>query len=194
MRKIIRRMRSLYEDTINYVSFKVNNVFYKEKPKINGILFLKAKKGNLVIGEGVKFNSRASANPIGGDTRTSIVVAENAKLTIGNNVGISNSAFVCKTEINIGNNVFIGGSCKIWDTDFHPIKLQKRLINDENEIKSKKIVIKDGVWIGGSCIILKGVIIGENSVIAAGSVLSKSVPPNEIWGGNPAKFIKKVDI
>lgn len=53
-------------------------------------------------------------------------------------------------------------------------------------------MICDNVFIGAKCIILKGVTIGENSVIGAGSVVTKNVPANQIWAGNPAKFIKNV--
>ena len=59
--------------------------------------------------------------------------------------------------------------------------------------KAKPVIIKDGAFIGTDCIILKGVTIGEKSVIGAGSVVTKSVPDGEIWAGNPAKFIRKVD-
>lgn len=59
--------------------------------------------------------------------------------------------------------------------------------------KTKPVIIKDGAFIGTDCIILKGVTIGEKSVIGAGSVVTKSVPDGEIWAGNPAKFIRKVD-
>ena len=52
------------------------------------------------------------------------------------------------------------------------------------------MVIEDDVFVGTSCLILKGVTIGARSVIAAGSVVTHNVPPDEIWGGNPAKFIK----
>jgi acetyltransferase-like isoleucine patch superfamily enzyme len=59
-------------------------------------------------------------------------------------------------------------------------------------IPTKPVTIEDGAFIGGDVIILKGVVIGENSVIGAGSVVAKSVPPGEIWAGNPAKFIRKL--
>ena len=54
------------------------------------------------------------------------------------------------------------------------------------------VVIKDNAFIGAKVIVLKGVTIGENSIIGAGSVVTRSVPDNEIWAGNPAKFIRKV--
>lgn len=55
------------------------------------------------------------------------------------------------------------------------------------------VVIKDGAFIGAHCIILKGVTIGENSIVGAGSVVTKSIPDGEIWAGNPVKFIRRVD-
>ena len=55
------------------------------------------------------------------------------------------------------------------------------------------VVIKDGAFIGAHCIILKGVSIGEKSVVGAGSVVTKSIPDGEIWAGNPAKFIRRIE-
>lgn len=64
-------------------------------------------------------------------------------------------------------------------------------INWDN-IKSEPITLEDNVLIGFNSIILKGVVIEENSVVAAGSVVTKSIPKNSIYGGNPAKFIRKI--
>ena len=77
---------------------------------------------------------------------------------------------------------------KIWDTDFHAIEYNDRCKNVN--IKSAPIFIKEGAFIGACSIILKGVTIGKHSVIGAGSVVTKNIPDNEIWGGNPARFIK----
>jgi len=60
-------------------------------------------------------------------------------------------------------------------------------------VKSAPIVIEDGAFVGGSSLIMKGVTIGRHSIVAAGSVVTKDIPPNEIWGGNPAKFIRKLE-
>lgn len=59
-------------------------------------------------------------------------------------------------------------------------------------IKSKPILIKEGAFIGAHAIVLKGVTIGKYSVIGAGSVITKDIPDNEVWAGNPARFIKKL--
>lgn len=147
--------------------------------------------GTFTIGHKFRGNSGQVYNPIGGDSELRLICWKGAKLTIGNNVGISNSTIVCSTEITIEDNVMIGGSCKIYDTDFHSVDMEKR-ISHSQEINTKSVLLKRGAFIGAHSIVLKGVTIGENSVIGAGSVVAKSVPDNEIWAGNPASFVKKV--
>jgi len=85
--------------------------------------------------------------------------------------------------------VLIGGGCKLWDGDFHGILPSKRQSED---FERGTIIIRKNAWIGGSCTILKNVEIGENAVIATGSVVASNVPANEIWGGIPARFIKQI--
>lgn len=160
---------------------------------INGLLFV-LNKGQMMIGNNAKINSSKYKNIIGGDTRSSIVVKRGASLIIGENLKMSNSAIFCTHRITIGNNVMIGGSCRIWDTDFHPVDPAMRFSAPNENYKSAPINIGDNVFIGGFSIILKGVTIGDNAVIGAGSVVSRSIPANEIWGGNPARFIKKLEI
>ena len=140
-------------------------------------------------------NSGMLYNPIGRNQRCLLSVGSNAKLIIGDNVGISSSAIICQKNIEIGNNVRIGGNTIIYDTDFHSLNYKERTALPEktNNIRRKPIYIGDNVFIGGHSIILKGVTIGKNSIIAASSVVSKDIPENEIWGGNPAVFLKKIN-
>lgn len=149
--------------------------------------------GVIRIGDFFRANSAKHANPIGGDTVLRLIVRKGADLIVGNNVGISNSTIVCWNKIEIGKYVYIGGGCKIWDTDFHSLDPIERRHNGDKQVRTSPIKIGDYAFIGGSSIILKGVTIGKNSIIAAGSVVTRSVPDNEVWGGNPAKFIKKLD-
>tara|TARA_R110002020_G_scaffold144769_1_gene317928 strand:- start:2894 stop:3319 length:426 start_codon:yes stop_codon:yes gene_type:complete len=129
-----------------------------------------------------------------GSTRCVIAVDSNASLTIGNNVGISSVIIAVHNSISIGNNVKLGAGSRIFDSDFHSINyLNRRFSKGDLEFReTSPVFIGDDVFIGANSTILKGVNIGSRSVIGAGSVVTKSVPADEIWAGNPAKFIKKI--
>ncbi|WP_221394628.1 DapH/DapD/GlmU-related protein [Dyadobacter sp. NIV53] len=172
---------------------KINKVTVGSHIQIDGIL-LAMNKGSFRIGNNVRINSDKYKNVIGGDTRTSFVIGKLASLNIGNHVSISNSAFYCANNITIDDFVMIGGNCKIWDSDFHPIDPVMRKTAPNENFKTRPIHIKESAFIGGSTIILKGVTIGKNSVIGAGSVVSRDIPDNQIWAGNPAQFIKNIDL
>lgn len=150
--------------------------------------------GKCILGKNFKSNNREIANPIGRFNRCSIIVGRNAKLIIGDNVGISSTAIVCHELVTIGNNVNIGGNVVIYDTDFHSLNPYHRLDRNVDKLNTKTnpVSIGDNVFIGAHSTILKGVQIGVNSIVGAGSVVTKSIPDNEIWGGNPARFIKNI--
>jgi len=116
---------------------------------------------------------------------------ESAKIIIGNNVFINNNTvIVCdKTTIKIGNNVLVGTSVEIYDSDFHSINPTER--NSDKHICSS-VTLEDNVFVGSNSKILKGVSIGENSIVANSSVVTKSFPGNVIIGGNPAKVISVI--
>jgi acetyltransferase-like isoleucine patch superfamily enzyme len=175
----------------NLFIFNVKKVEHGRGWKINGRLYI-LNEGRIIIGENFLANSSKNANPIGGDTILRFVVRAKGELRIGNYVGISNSTIVCWNKIEIGDYVFIGGSCKIWDTDFHSVDPLERRHRGNANVITLPIKINDHAFIGGNSIILKGVEIGKNSVVAAGSVVTKSIPANEIWGGNPARFIREL--
>ncbi|MCB5228744.1 MAG: acyltransferase [Candidatus Cloacimonetes bacterium] len=159
---------------------------------INGSLWIR-NYGKIRIGNGFRCNSGKHHNPIGGDTVCRLVVYQNGILSIGANTGISNSTIVCQESVTIGRGVLIGGGCRIWDTDFHSTQVDARLSSRDASVKTVPVIIGDQAFIGGGSFILKGVKIGANSIVAAGSVVTKSIPDNEIWGGNPAVFIRKTD-
>ena len=123
-----------------------------------------------------------------------INVSGGAKLIIGDYTGISNTTIECESEIVIGNSVNIGAGSMLFDTDFHSTDWHDRYMrkSDIPNRKIKPIRIGDCVFIGARCIICKGVNIGDRSIVAAGSVVVKDIPSDELWGGNPARFIKKL--
>jgi acetyltransferase-like isoleucine patch superfamily enzyme len=187
---LLRKILFAFYKVYNGLILRVNNVKYNDL-NIDGTILIH-NKGILTIDSG-KINSSPLKNIIGGDTRSTIVVKKNARLVIGKNFKMSNSALYCAESITIGDHVMIGGSCKLWDTDFHPLDPDMRKDKPNAEYVTKPISIGHHVFIGGCSIILKGVTIGDASIIGAGSVVSKNIPAGEIWAGNPAVFIRKID-
>lgn len=108
-------------------------------------------------------------------------------ITIGKNVFINHAcSFLDMGGITIGDNVLIGPKVNLVSEN-HPIDPTQR-----NSLIGKPIVIKNNAWIGASATILPGITIGENSIVAAGSIVTKDVPDNIIVAGNPAKKIKDI--
>lgn len=116
-----------------------------------------------------------------------------AVIIIGSNTGISGGAICAATRVEIGNECLLGANVTISDTDFHALNpVGRRHNNNPLEIGAEPIVIEDNVFIGTGSIILKGVRVGKNSVIGAGSVVTKDVPPDSIVAGNPAKILRRL--
>lgn len=91
--------------------------------------------------------------------------------------------------ITIGDRVLIG-SCTSFDTGGHTLETNEDGVRPR---MCKPIVVEDEVWFGANVSVLQGVTIGRGSIVAAGSVVSKDVPPHTVVGGIPAKVIKKLD-
>lgn len=151
------------------------------------------KGGQIYIGNKFSCNNKTKSNSIGLIQPCVFNISTSgSRIIIGNNVGISGSTINATTTITIGDNVLIGSGCLITDTDSHPLHWEDRLKNNNVKIKSAPIRIEDNVFIGARSIILKGVTIGEGSVVGAGSVVSQSVPPFVVVCGNPAKIVKSL--
>jgi acetyltransferase-like isoleucine patch superfamily enzyme len=177
---------------INCFLFYINGVQFSTFKNYGWPLVHISNGGTCVIGAGFVSNNRVMSNPIGRFHKCSIVVGNKGKLLIGSNVGISSTAIVCHDSITIGDNVNIGGNVVIYDTDFHSHTAKDRLDRaaDRQNTLTKAVVIGNNAFIGAHTTILKGARIGENSIIGACSVVTKNVPENEIWAGNPIKFIR----
>jgi acetyltransferase-like isoleucine patch superfamily enzyme len=189
--KLLRKLLGVPSKAWNWLQLQRLKTSFAAPPLIRGRLFV-GGRGELIVGKKVVINSSHRSNPVGGKARTSIHIAPTAKIAIGNNVGISNSLLYSRVSITIEDDVMIGGGCQIYDTDFHSIRYEDRILNGDKATKSAPVLIKKGAFVGTSSIILKGVTVGERSIVAAGSVVVKDVPNDEVWGGNPCSFIKKL--
>ena len=118
-------------------------------------------------------------------------------LYIGDHVFINyNSSLLDAGEIRIGNRVMIGPDVKIYAGN-HDLHASDRFIFEHGRMEittiPQSVIIGDEVWICGSVTVIPGVTIGNGAVIAAGSVVTKDVPPGALAGGNPAKVIRMID-
>jgi acetyltransferase-like isoleucine patch superfamily enzyme len=186
----IRFLAVACENLLVKLSFRLHRVKIGHGCRFKGLPYIR-NAGVFKIGSNVRLNSRMSANPIGGDCRSRFVIGFAGSLFIGNNVGLSNTTINAYCDVLIQDDVMIGGGTKIYDTDFHSLEPAIRL-GEDNDISTKPVLIKSGAFIGAHCIVLKGVTIGQYSIIGAGSVVTKDIPDWEIWAGNPAKFIRRI--
>jgi maltose O-acetyltransferase len=145
--------------------------------RFNGAIRIINKGGKLIIHDKVFISSDFGV--------TRFRVNKGATLEIGEYTGLTYGCIIeANSTIKIGRNALIGFESVIIDSDYHGIE-------DRNDIPAPQpITIEDNVWVGARCMILKGVTIGEGSVIGAGSLVTKSIPPRSLAVGSPARVIK----
>lgn len=192
---LIKNPQYYYYILWNRLRFSLNKITFGEKMKVyNSVYLRKHRKSQISIGNNFTFKSGGGYNSLSRNIKGCIDVREGAKLVIGNNVGMSSTVLRVSKEIIIGNNVKIGGDTILLDTDSHSLDyIIRRGSDDSINARKKSIIIEDDVLIGTKCIILKGVTIGARSIIAAGSVVSKSISSDCIAAGNPCRVIKMLD-
>jgi acetyltransferase-like isoleucine patch superfamily enzyme len=123
-------------------------------------------------------------------TGTQIVADENSILSIYSSFVGRNCVISAKEKIIINENCLIAEMVVIRDQD-HAIDLNEANENREN-FNIAPIEINENVWIASKATILRGVTIGKFSVVAASAVVTKVIPPYEVWAGIPAKFIREI--
>jgi maltose O-acetyltransferase len=137
--------------------------------------------GTMIIGDRVQLVSTVAT--------LELVAGPEGTLRIGArtlvNYGTSISAMAL---VDIGERCQIGTYCMIMDNDFHRLEPDRRL----ERPPSRPIVLEDNVWIGGHSIVISGVRIGADSVVGAGSVVTKDVPPRTVVAGVPARVIREL--
>jgi len=130
------------------------------------------------------------ASMIGDGTVRLKARGDGARISVGSGTTISNNTQVFSVQsVTIGAHCLIGDAVLIMDSDFHDLTAEGR---HSLPAATAAVVLEDNVFIGSRAIILKGVTIGKDSVIGAGSVVVRSIPPGVIAAGNPAKVIRSL--
>jgi acetyltransferase-like isoleucine patch superfamily enzyme len=134
--------------------------------------------GQMTFGERVRLDSSVA--------KMELVSLPGGHLEIGNNVFINyGSSLVSSTHVKIGDDCLIGTHVMVMDCDFH------RVEDKVWDTSGLPIVLEDRVWLGNRSIVLKGVTVGHDAVVAAGSVVTRNVPPRTVVAGVPAKVIRR---
>ena len=140
---------------------------------------------SIVINNYCTFRSKSTSNLIGINRPCMIsTLTSEAEIIIGEKCGFSGTVIGAFLKIELEDNVRCGANTLITDSDWHT--------DDPRSGKSKPVFIRKNVWLGEGVKVLKGVTIGENSVIGAGSIVVKSIPANVIAAGNPCRIIKYI--
>lgn len=142
-------------------------------------------KGRIVIGDSVRLSGKPSLI-------FSNCLRQDPELVIGDGTFIGHDCcFNIATAVHIGKHCLLAGRIRVYDVDSHPIDaVQRRSAGTFPAENSSPVVIEDDVWIGSRAIILKGVTISARSIVGAGAVVTRDVPPDVVVGGNPARVVK----
>ena len=187
MKSILSRLRAFIFKVYLFISFKKikfhSNLLKGKSVKVFiGNRTTIMKYGFITLMDFCKFSIGKNVCICQG---SEIILTKGSTLKVLDNTYIgSNINLRCSGNIQIGSNVRIAQNVSIIDSNYD---ISNGFIGD---LIPNDIIIEDNVWIGAGAIILPGVVIGNSSIIGAGSVVTKSVNKSSLWFGNPARFIK----
>lgn len=174
--------------------FALSGIAWGRGWRLYGVpIIQKHRRSRIAFGPGLQLRSAPRANPLGANH--AVIVATwrpGATIEAGANYGMTGGTLCAATRITIGNNVVVGANTTIVDTDFHPLDADYRRLKPV-DARAAPIEIGDDVFIGMHCLILKGVTIGPGSVVGAGSVVTRAVPPHVVVAGNPARVVRALE-
>lgn len=137
-------------------------------------------RNKLVLGRNVTFRKSFT-----------LLIDKNAQVHIGNRVFFNNyCSVVSMNNIFIGNDCIFGENVKIYDHN-HRFNVKGKVISEQG-FKTAPIIIKDNCWIANNVVVLKGVTIGENSVIGAGCIVEEDIPPNSVYRTSSQDCVSRI--
>jgi acetyltransferase-like isoleucine patch superfamily enzyme len=188
MKKIIfSKITQVINVLLLHTQLKIHGVNYGKK--LRGNVCTLKNVGTIKIGNNVLLNS----HPDGEIYKTGLLThLKSSIIQIGDNCWLNGTIVHARTSVIIGDNSMFGPGVVILDNDSHNPSIDPT-IRRTGPITSSPVIIGRNVWIGMHSIIMKGVHIGDNSIVAAGSVLTKDIPSNQLFGGNPAHFVRELE-
>ena len=182
--KIVPRAFQLF---LLHIQLRMHGVLYGKN--LRGRPCIIKNKGRIELGNDVTLNSY----PDGELFKTGLLTHyQTSLIKIGDNALLNGAVIHSNNSVVIGNDCLFGPGVVILDNDSHNTSIDPRL-RRHGKTADSPVMIGNNVWIGMHSIIMKGVHLGDNSIVAAGSLVTKDIPSNQLFGGNPASFIKWLD-
>jgi acetyltransferase-like isoleucine patch superfamily enzyme len=128
---------------------------------------------------------------IGENTKIGAFVEIQKNVIVGKNCKVSSHSFICE-GVTIEDNAFIGHSVTFINDSYPRATTPDGELQNEKDWSVERTMVKRGASIGSGSTILSNVVIGENAIVGAGSMVTRDVPPNSIVAGNPAKILRSI--
>lgn len=160
------------------------------------IVSREGRSSSITIDDDVRLVSSSRWTALGAPTPIVLrTLSDGASIEIGARTGASGVQICAATSVKIGQRCLLGSGVRIFDTDFHYVDAVPRagLPIPQSSLRHA-VMIEDDVFIGAGAMILKGVRIGRGAVVAAGSVVTRDVAQMTVVAGNPAAFVRRVDV
>ena len=153
-------------------------------------LFRRLPGSQIRVGRNCEFRSAIWSNQVGLNRRCTVATLSRvALIELGEGCGFSSTAISAARSVRIGKRVMCGANVAITDTDWHSLDPEERQAGIVGP--TRPVLIEDDVWLGMNVTVLKGVTIGARTVVASGSVVSRSLPADVIAAGQPARVIRQ---
>ena len=205
MNPVVRRLAAAGESAVHRAAIRYAGLGVATRLRLRGLqvgvacgflgmpVVTRHPESEIIIGDGVRMISKTFATALGVSHPCILrTLAAGATLQIGCRTGMSGGAICAARQVVIGADCLIGADVVIADTDFHPLDPSLRRDSAAAYRAARPVVIGDNVFLGTRVTVLKGVVIGENTVVGAGSVVTATLPANVIAGGNPCRIIRQL--
>lgn len=182
----VKVLRAIYQ--LKAIWYRLRGIKVGKRTFISGFPWLcRRYGGEIIIGDNVTLHSKRRYNTLITHQVSISTITPEAVVELHYNCGLSGCKIVCANRVSIGEYTIIGPDTVIYDCKQHDYDKTVGWLRCK-KTTGKPIIIGKRCFIGMRCIILKGVTIGDNCVISAGTIITKDVPPGHLASGNPAVY------
>jgi acetyltransferase-like isoleucine patch superfamily enzyme len=189
--RLYRFLQQIFHFT--YLTYSGVETRFEDVTLVGLPIIKKYRNSKILIGKNVTFVSNSRGNVAGVNHPVILAtLAENAIIQIGDGCGLSGSSICAVKSVRIGKHSGLGANSSVYDTDFHALDAMLNTKKGILDATARPVEIGENVWVAANALILKGVRIGDDAIIGAGSVVKSDVEKNMLVEGNPAVAVREI--